>query len=218
MARRLLCNYQSNLLTEFEGIWMKRKFDRVFGLAVAAAFVALGLVLTSPAEAGFLQMEEIPGNACAGFFGHGFSNCRVDGSPSIIKFDGDLGVSEISVNFPSVDGSEFLFSDPTTDNVTGTWEYSQDIPGGDPLVRFWSAKAGPGFYLFYYTAVDDEIRSMALAVDHGTWMTPDGKALSNLVFYDSGEFPSVDEPATLVLMGLALIGFGMSRRRKIISR
>ncbi len=183
----------------------------------------LGLGVSGPATATvidgmYLQMESIPGNACAGVFGRGFSNCRVDGSPSIIKFNQDLNVSEVSVNFPSIDGTEFMFGDAVEDNVSGSWTYSPDVLEDDPLVRFWSAKAGPGFKLFYYTPDMTGDRSDALPVTAGTWTTPDGKELSNLVFYDSGEFPSVDEPAALVLLGLALAGLGVSRRRRSAAR
>ena len=109
------------------------------------------------------------------------------------------------MNYPSVDGDEFEFEDAVDDNVTGTW--INDPGTGDPAVRFWSAKAGPDFKLFYYTPGEFDDRSMAIAVTEGTWSTPDGKELSHIVFYDSGDFPPVvDEPATLVLMGLALVG------------
>ncbi len=194
-----------------------------FGLVVAMTLAVLGLGVSGPATATvidgmYLQMESIPGNACAGVFGRGFSNCRVDGSPSIIKFNQDLNVSEVSVNFPSIDGTEFMFGDAVEDNVSGSWTYSPDVLEDDPLVRFWSAKAGPGFKLFYYTPDMTGGRSDALPVTAGTWTTPDGKELSNLVFYDSGEFPRVDEPAALVLLGLALAGLGVSRRRRSAAR
>lgn len=192
-----------------------------FSLLAALAMTVLMVAAPTPASANalYLQTEFFDGNACAGVFGHGFSNCRVGpapGSPSIIKFDGDLDVSEISVNYPSIDGSEFAFDDAVAGNVSGTWTYTPDDPG-DPLVRFWSAKAGDGFNLFYYTPTMTPVGDLsdAVAVGAGEWSTPEGKDLSNLVFYDSGEFPPVvDEPATLVLLGLALAGLAVSVRRR----
>lgn len=183
--------------------------------------MAITMALPIPAQALFVQMELIPGNDCAGVFGRGFSNCRVpgNGSPSIIKFDDDLDVEEISVNYPTIDGTEFMFSGLGTDNATGTWTYTPDNlgVGEDPAVKFWAAKAGPEFYLFYMTAVDIQDRSIAESVTTGEWETPLGAELSHITFYDTGQFPPVDEPATLMLLGLALLGLGLSRRRIVTS-
>jgi hypothetical protein len=198
---------------------VKRQVGIEFGKGVAAALMAIAMALPISAQALFLQMELIDGNDCAGVFGKGFSNCRVpgNGSPSIIKFDDGLGVEEISVNYPTIDGTEFGFSGLGSGNASGTWTYTPDNVGigEDPAVKFWTAKAGPEFYLFYVTAADTMDRSVAIAVNTGDWVTPDGKDLSHITFYDTGDFPTVDEPATLVLLGLSLLGLGLSRRRKI---
>jgi hypothetical protein len=187
------------------------------GTGISTALLAIVMALPITAQASVMQMELISGNDCSGVFGSGFSNCRVDGSPSIIKYNESLAVSEISVNYPSIDGSEFVFSDPDTDNVTGTWTYNPGV--GDPAVRFWSAKAGPEFYLFYMTPNVGDGRSEAQSVTTGTWITPLERELSHIVFYDTGSFPPVqiDEPATLVLLGLSLLGFGLGVRRKAAS-
>jgi len=201
---------------------MKRKLSAGFGTGISVALMAIAMALPIPAQALFLQMELIPGNDCSGVFGSGFPNCRVDGSPSIIKFDQDLDVEEISVNYPTIDGTEFEFTNLGTDNTTGTGTYMPDdlAIGEDPAVRFWAAKAGPEFYLFYLTVADVQNRSMAESVTTGTWETPLGQALSHITFYDTGAFPpvEVDEPATLVLLGLSLLGLGVSGRRKATSR
>lgn len=202
---------------------MRMVVRRAGGFSLLAALAVAVLVAVAPrpahAIALYLQTQFYDGNACAGVFGHGFSNCRVGpapGSPSIIKFDGNLGVDEISVNYPSIDGGEFAFGNAVPGNVSGTWTYAPDDLA-DPLVRFWSAKAGNGFYLFYYTPAMAPVGDLsdAVAVNGGEWWTPEGKDLSNLVFYDSGEFPPVvPEPATLVLLSLALAGLGVSARRR----
>lgn len=201
---------------------MKRQVGVGFGTGISAALIAIVMALPIPAQALFLQMELIDGNDCAGVFGKGFSNCRVpgNGSPSIIKFDADLDVDEISVNYPTIDGTEFDFSGLGTDNKTGTWTYTPDDLGigEDPAVKFWTAKAGPEFHLFYMTGVNIVDRSMAESVTTGEWETPDGKELSHITFYDTGEFSPVDEPATLVLVGLSLLGLGLSRRRNVTLR
>ena len=78
--------------------------------------------------------REFQGNDCSGYFGTGFDSCtifvnsmgeRIELSPVIAKFEEDLSLDEVNNTvFPSVDGSEFSFSDPVPENVTGTWNYT----------------------------------------------------------------------------------------------
>lgn len=206
---------------------MRIRAERRIGGALAAFVTVLALAIPGAAQAVPLVqvMELLPGNDCSGYFNiglkNGFPNCRVDGSPSIIKFDEDLDVDEVSVNYPTIDGSEFSFSGLGASNSSGTWTYTpNDLGvGEDPAVRFWSAKAGNGFYLFYVTPGGVLNRSLAESVTTGTWVTPSGKELSHITFYDTGDFPPVvDEPATLVLLGLSLLGLGVARRRRSVAR
>jgi len=177
--------------------------------------------------------REFQGNDCSGYFGTGFDSCtifvnsmgeRIELSPVIAKFEEDLSLDEVNNTvFPSVDGSEFSFSDPVPENVTGTWNYTPGID--DPGVRYWATKAGDSFLLFW--EVDDaavasggvcdgsdvyvlECLDAALVVDTHSWSTPDGQELSHITFYDTAVIPV---PAALWLFGSALGMMGWMRRK-----
>lgn len=174
-------------------------------------------------------------NDCAGYFGDSFDACqifimddgqRVELSPVIAKYDynDDGSVSGVETNdavFLTVSGSEFNIDVPG-----GSWTYSPDAD--DPGVRYWSAKAGNGFNLFWEVeAVEVEMGgacydgiytlsclSAALIVDSGEFVTPDGRSLSHLVFYDSENPHIVPLPAAVWLMGAGLLGLAGVARRK----
>jgi hypothetical protein len=210
--------------------------NKIFGSLTALAF--LTLLASTPAQAvpvSFLVDSGDPfltgnntNNDCSGYFGSGFEKCMIsyDGvnvSPVIIQF-GDEADEINSSLFPSVTGKEWSF-DSNENSSLGEWTYTPE--GDDPDVRFWVAKAGNGFNLFWDVDQDDldagvcktinslECLLAANSVTSGLWSTPDGKNLSHITFYDSK--PSlVPVPAAFWLFGTALIGFiGISRRTNV---
>ncbi|UUO25176.1 PEP-CTERM sorting domain-containing protein [Colwellia sp. M166] len=127
-----------------------------------------------------------------------------------------------------------------SDYKVGTWTYT----GGSPGIRFWTAKAGNGFNLFWL--VDDTTDAnnacnpetytlaclnLAKTVTSGSWTTPVGtngknKGLSHLTFF-GGTITTcqqncspivVPEPQTIMLFALAMLGFVVRRERSTIKQ
>jgi hypothetical protein len=198
------------------------------------ALSALGLMSVQGNAA--TVSTELTGNDCPGVFTGstpGFNGCviAIDGvelSPVIAKVEvddfGDVTMYEINDTlYPSIDGSEFTIS-YDTDTSSGSWTYDGTAP--DPNVKFWAAKAGPNFNLFWN--VDDsetmaggacETTTFNLACMQaaqnafsGSWSTPGGKNLSHITFYNSGIVPI---PAAVWLFGSGLLGLvAVARRRR----
>jgi hypothetical protein len=150
-----------------------------------------------------------PDNDCSGLFGQGFDDCTFNSSPIVIKFGTD-GEIEINSIFPSISGSEFSFNPDLDENLSsGTWTYTpNDID--DPVLRYWVAKAADGFNLFWDGTADP---ASATSQTSNQWWTPDGQGLSHLSFYDTGG-RQVPAPSTLMLLGTALVGVAVVRRRR----
>lgn len=198
-----------------------------------SAVSALGL-FSIPSNAALVSAELDYGNDCNGYFGtadiNGFKGCNVqfEGtqlSPVIAKYDidayGNVETPEVNdLLYPSIDGSEFSITLDT--DASGSWSYTGTAP--DPNVKYWTAKSGNGFTLFWNVSDADAAGVCAgdawnlaclQAAQHtsgGDWYTADGKALSHITFYNSGVVPV---PAAVWLFGSGLLGLvGVARRKR----
>jgi len=188
------------------------------------AFAVAALTAFSSLAGAALLVDTLDGNDCRGVFGDPFEDCKIPAiydpneSPIIIKFDfntdqNDLvtDIEQTDINsslFPSIDGSEFSFIH--TGPGTGSWTYT---PGpDDPAITFFVAKGGQPFNLFSTDGLADPY----LTPTNPNTQTPFG--LSHLSFYDTDGDNQIPEPGTLVLIGVAALGFAVSRRRVIAGR
>lgn len=222
-------------------------------LPMAALCAGIAIGAPSTAEAALIKLS-FDGNDCTGALGTD-PKCSFNKSPQILKYDTEEKKLSVGPEFPTIDGSEFEFSTDGTIWVglsglsdsgwgTGYWRYT---PGeGDPEapVRYWSAKAGRYFNVFFQVPsdavdaggaceTDDDkytaaCQDLALNVLTGNWISPTGNSLSHILFLDTGGPPAngngngggpgngngVPEPATLGLIGLGMLALGALRRRQ----
>lgn len=145
------------------------------------------------------------------------ANCNVDGSLSILKINRDPAGTELGA-LPTT--ATFTILEPS--DGTGTWSYD----AAPPYVTAWITKSASTGYTVHWLSLDggDGLYT-GITADLGTaypWRSfntsPSTLAeLSNIIFFDSdGRFPptGLPEPGTLALIGFALAGFALARRRK----
>lgn len=204
---------------------------------ISSLVIAAAVIYAIPASAGLMKMT-FDGNDCMNE-GHqngndtvysspnGFGNCGIwaDGdllSPVIAKYDFEGSeIKRSSGNaYPDFDFNLIHFS-------LKSREWSYDQGEGDPGIRFWVAKGGPAFNLFWFIDESDvgkcsdllsfECLDAAKTVTTGSWEVPDNKGLSHLTFFNSVPTVPVPEPGSLALLGLGLIGLRFARRRSVAS-
>lgn len=202
---------------------------------LSALVIAVAAIYMSPASAGLMKME-FNGNDCQKEGSkngndtvysspQGFDNCGVWAgddliSPVIAKYNfGSSGINtEISDNYSDFDPDLISFA-----LESKSWSYDQGAD--DPNIRFWVAKGGDAFNLFWFIDENDAGKcsgsdllsfgclDSAQAVTSGTWEVPQDKGLSHLTFFNSAPSVPVPEPGSLALLGLGLIGLRFARRR-----
>lgn len=195
---------------------------------VAAVAVMLGWG-ASAAAAPVLLFHTYSGNDCAGVFGTEFYGCEVSGSPVIAKYDtGNSGGWTINNSlYSTVTGSEWEGTFLTSNASTGTWTYTPGL--GDPGIKYWVAKGGNAFNLFWQVDSSATTPSgpcattpynsaaclaQALVVTTGSYSTTEQKGLSHITFYNTGRHITVPAPTSMMLLGLGLVGLAARIRRR----
>ncbi len=188
----------------------------LFGMFVqAAALTATG------AMAATLTPTWTPGdgsNECARQ--QGFSNCVLNDSPSIIKFDnnGGLNFGDSNTNFPSVTGTELTFSNFAyngLDLISFDWVYTAGA--GDPGVTAVVLAAGGNWaWSTVFSVVGNVFSGSVSTLDAGL-VNKRGipQNVSHITLFDSYIPPAtVPVPAAGFLLVGALGGLAALRRRR----
>ena len=131
-----------------------------------------------------------------------------------------------SLLYPTVQSSQFTLTgagDASTEaGISGTWSYNQLV--GTPSIRFWVAKAGNDFNLFWNVAdgtgfdadnYNQECLEAAIVSTTGDWSTLGQMGLSHITFYNCGPGVNVVPlPAAGWMLIVGLGAMGAMRRRK----
>ncbi|SEK87140.1 PEP-CTERM protein-sorting domain-containing protein [Colwellia chukchiensis] len=226
-----------------------------------ALLACVCVLIAMPSMATFtsLQSASFSGNDCsskknavfheAGYNGYnGFNACRIAIDDNlgntvyladvIAKFDtngSSPSYTESGQFAADIQQSDWSFGNVGKNYKTGTWTYT----GGSPGIKFWTAKAGNGFNLFWLVDNTPEASNacqpstftlaclnLAKTVTSGSWTTPLNKkgnprGLSHITFFGGTTQPctsncgstTVPEPQTMVLLALALLGLVARQKR-----
>lgn len=151
---------------------------------------------------------------------NGFSGCwatqdgiatSAGGDPTASRSVAQIGLTgttDISTNYPTIDGSEFTL---TLDTSSNTLFFTYLMGTGDPVLHYISIKQADGYELFYDAAGFASGTTYSFALNNYFLNNP---GVSHITVYDSTG--AVPEPATwgLMLLGFAGVGVAMRRKRK----
>lgn len=165
------------------------------------------------------------GNDCALGGGVGFSGCWItangttttqppaDQNPSrVVAAIGTNGsTSDISTNYPTIDGSEFTVSFNGTSHVLS---FLYGAGAGDPILHYITIKQANGYEIFYNSAANGFASGTTYTFDLDNYFGRQSDSFSHVTVWDSAG--GVPEPATwaMMLVGFGGIGMAMRRRRR----
>tara|TARA_R110001583_G_scaffold193956_1_gene363761 strand:+ start:3544 stop:4245 length:702 start_codon:yes stop_codon:yes gene_type:complete len=229
------------------------KINKNITTYTCALIASLSLLVALPSSAALTQMsfivEDETDCGANGYFHNedstesGFSACEIFyqtttnsveylnvGANVIDKYDAETELWE------SEDGSDFDLSfNKKNPEKRGSWSKASGVTDF-PEVRFWIAKAGNAFQLFWM--VEDNTEStnacnpysytleclnLAQVVDQGSWAVPSKNGLSHLTFFGGTNETTctencpvtVPEPQTIMLLALAILGL-VARKRSTV--
>jgi hypothetical protein len=131
-------------------------------------------------------------------------------------------ITQLVMGYLHLLGDEVTFLGRGTPNGdTGLSEGIVSITTGGGLSGNWSLNPGVTNFVGSFVAIhsgngqSDNLFQIDSPGTSGTWATNNGKDLSNFDLFGVKGAPAVPEPASIVLMGVGLLGLGLIRRRRV---